>query len=31
VVIVATALVAGAYPAWSAARTDPARVLRRIE
>jgi lipoprotein-releasing system permease protein len=30
-VIVATALVAGAYPAWSAARTDPARVLRRIE
>jgi lipoprotein-releasing system permease protein len=30
-VIVATAVVAGSYPAWRAARTDPAKVLRRIE
>ena len=30
-VIVTTALLAGSYPAWSAARTDPAKVLRRIE
>ncbi|HEV7555602.1 MAG TPA: FtsX-like permease family protein, partial [Kofleriaceae bacterium] len=31
VIIVATALVAGAYPAWSASRTDPAKVLRRLD
>jgi ABC-type lipoprotein release transport system permease subunit len=30
-VVTLTALVAGAYPAWSASRTDPAKVLRRIE
>ena len=30
-VITATALVAGTYPAWRAARTDPAQVLRRID
>lgn len=30
-VITATALVAGSYPAWRAARTDPAAVLRRLE
>ncbi|MFN0250156.1 MAG: ABC transporter permease [Kofleriaceae bacterium] len=30
-VIIATALIAGAYPAWRAARTDPAVVLRRLE
>jgi len=30
-VITATALVAGSYPAWRAARTDPALVLRRLE
>jgi ABC-type lipoprotein release transport system permease subunit len=31
IIIVATALVAGAYPAWSASRTDPAKVLRRLD
>ena len=31
VVITLTALVAGSYPAWRAARTDPARVLRSHE
>lgn len=31
IVIVATALLAGSYPAWRAARTDPAKVLRSIE
>jgi lipoprotein-releasing system permease protein len=31
VVITLTALVAGSYPAWRGARTDPARVLRGIE
>ena len=31
ITIVITALIAGAYPAWRAARTDPAQVLRRIE
>jgi len=30
-VITATALIAGSYPAWRAARTDPAAVLRRLE
>jgi len=30
-VILATALVAGSYPAWRAARTDRAKVLRRID
>ncbi len=30
-VITATALLAGSYPAWRAARTDPAAVLRRLE
>ncbi len=30
-VISATALVAGSYPAWRAARTDPAQVLRRLD
>lgn len=30
-VITATALLAGTYPAWRAARTDPAAVLRRLE
>lgn len=30
-VITATAIVAGSYPAWRAARTDPAQVLRRLE
>jgi len=29
--IIVTALIAGAYPAWRAAHTDPAQVLRRIE
>ena len=29
IVLVAVALASGAIPAWSAARTDPARVLRR--
>ena len=31
ITIIVTALIAGAYPAWRAARTDPARVLRSIE
>ena len=30
-VVTATALVAGSYPAWRAARTDPAQVLRRLD
>jgi ABC-type lipoprotein release transport system permease subunit len=30
-VIAATAIAAAGYPAWRAARTDPARVLRRLE
>ncbi|MBA3458381.1 MAG: ABC transporter permease [Deltaproteobacteria bacterium] len=30
-VITATALIAGSYPAWRAAKTDPAQVLRRLE
>jgi len=30
-VIVATAVAAASYPAWRAARTDPAQVLRRLE
>jgi len=30
-VITTTALIAGSYPAWRAARTDPAAVLRRLE
>jgi lipoprotein-releasing system permease protein len=30
-VLTATALVAGSYPAWRAARTDPALVLRGLE
>lgn len=30
-VITATALIAGSYPAWRAARTNPAQVLRRLE
>jgi ABC-type lipoprotein release transport system permease subunit len=30
-VITATALVAGSYPAWRAAKTNPAQVLRRLE
>lgn len=29
--LAATAIIAGGYPAWRAARTDPARVLRRLE
>ncbi len=29
--ITITALIAGSYPAWRAARTDPAHVLRRLE
>jgi ABC-type lipoprotein release transport system permease subunit len=29
--IAATAIVAAGYPAWRAARTDPARVLRRLD
>ncbi|UQA61191.1 ABC transporter permease [Polyangium aurulentum] len=29
--VLATTLLAGTWPAWRAARTDPARVLRRIE
>ncbi|MBS1120337.1 MAG: putative ABC-type antimicrobial peptide transport system, permease component [Deltaproteobacteria bacterium] len=31
IVIVVTAIAAGSYPAWRAARTDPAIVLRRID
>ncbi|MBA3394571.1 MAG: ABC transporter permease [Deltaproteobacteria bacterium] len=31
IVMVLTALVAGSYPAWRAARTDPARVLKGVE
>jgi lipoprotein-releasing system permease protein len=31
IVIIVTAIVAGSYPAWRAARTDPASVLRRID
>lgn len=31
IVLTLTALVAGSYPAWRAARTDPARVLRGLE
>lgn len=30
-VITATAVIAGCYPAWRAARTDPAQVLRSLE
>ena len=30
-VLAATAIVAAGYPAWRAARTDPARVLRRLD
>jgi ABC-type lipoprotein release transport system permease subunit len=30
-VIAATAITAAGYPAWRAARTDPARVLRRLD
>ena len=30
-VLAATAIAAAGYPAWRAARTDPARVLRRID
>ncbi|HEU0029980.1 MAG TPA: FtsX-like permease family protein [Kofleriaceae bacterium] len=30
-VIIGTAAAAASYPAWRAARTDPARILRRIE
>jgi ABC-type lipoprotein release transport system permease subunit len=30
-VIATTALIAGSYPAWRAAWTDPAKVLRRLE
>jgi lipoprotein-releasing system permease protein len=30
-VIAATAIAAAGYPAWRAARTDPARVLRRLD
>jgi putative ABC transport system permease protein len=29
--ILATAIVAGTYPAWRAARLDPSRILRGIE
>jgi ABC-type lipoprotein release transport system permease subunit len=29
--VLATTLLAGSFPAWLAARTDPARVLRRID
>jgi len=29
--LTATAVLAGAYPAWRATRTDPAQVLRRLE
>jgi len=29
--ITLTAVIAGSYPAWRAARTDPAQVLRRLE
>src|SRR6185369_12340174 len=29
--ILATAIVAGSYPAWRAARLDPSRILRGIE
>ncbi len=31
IVIIVTAIIAGSYPAWRAAHTDPAIVLRRID